>query len=250
MQPHNRLNKYSTENPKKRFDLEKGSYIATIFSSFSVIVAMMTLLFSIYPQLIWKNANYFEKANAGDVYSQLFLANHYYEIGEYGESIYWYKIASTAENSKYSSVACNNLGYLYANGYGFSGNSEEVYRLEKALLLFEQGAKQLDASNDNIRTLLKASSKESFPSISSRDFENLLAQYNVESLVESVSYEYFEISRGPIFWKDNKKYVGGQYVDASNGRGYYVYRVYTYAKQSNTSEEKYIYISIDKTASK
>lgn len=233
---------------KKKFDWERASHIATVFSSFSVIVAIVTLLISMYPQLIWRNTNHFEKANAGNVYSQLFLADHYYEIGEYGESIYWYKIASTSEKSNYSYVACNNLGYLYANGYGISDNfSEEFYRFEKALLLFDKAAKYFEAPRNNIRILLKTSSKENFPNISENRYDSLLAQYEVDNLVESVSYEYCDISYGTIFWKGNKKYVGGQYVVNSDGVGQYFYRVYTYAENTDVdvSSEKYTYINFD-----
>jgi len=229
---------------KRKFNWEKASYIATVFSSISVIVAIVTLVIGMYPQLIWRNTNHIERANAGDADSQMFLADHYYETGEYSESIYWYKILATTEKGDYSYLACNNLGYLYANGYGISENiNEESFRFEKA-------AEHVEAATSNICTLLEASSKEDFPTIGNNRYESLLAQYEVNNNIESISYEFFDISYGTLFWRDNKKYVGGLYVVNSDGVGKYFYRVYTYAENAgvNNTTEKYIYIGLDEIA--
>lgn len=233
----------------RKTNLEKVSHISSVFSSISVIIAALSFVSSIYPQVIWWNDNYIKKANTGDVYSQIFLANHYYEIGDYGESIYWYKIASTAEKSNYRYFAYNNLGYLYAKGLGFSENyNEELCRFEKALLLFEKAAEYNKIPSDNIRLLLELYSKEDFPRISNTEYEELLARYDVNNCVESVSFEYCDISHGPTFWKDNKKYVGGQYVVTMDGTGKYLYRVYTYKKDATvraSKEADFNYVDFD-----
>lgn len=66
----------------------KISTAANIISSISVLIAAVAVVVGMYPQIIWGNDNYAAKANAGDVYSQLFLAQYYYEIGEYKDAIY------------------------------------------------------------------------------------------------------------------------------------------------------------------
>ena len=114
------------------------SIIANLFTVFGVLVALAVLITGLYPQMVAKNDNHFAKANAGDTYSQMFLAEHFYEIGEYDEAIYWYKIASAAEND-YSYYACNNLACLYANGYGLSDYEQSGYRrFDIAVSLFEK----------------------------------------------------------------------------------------------------------------
>lgn len=237
--------KNSTLYSKQEINWEKASHIATTLSSISVVIAIVTLAISMYPQLIWKNTNHIEKANSGDIYSQIFLADHYYEIGEYNDAIYWYKVASTTKNHNLSYIAYNNLGFLYAKGYGISDFNEDWYRLEKALSLFIKAAKYSKTAIDNLCILLKTSSRNDFPNISNTQYEELLLQYDINNSIESISYEYSDISLGPILWKDNKKYVGGQYVLESNGIGKYFYRVYTY-KESNVVLEQYKYIPPDK----
>lgn len=105
------------QKTEKSTRAERVSTIANIISSISVLIAAASVIIGMYPQIIWGNNDYHAKANAGDVYSQLFLAQHYYEIGEYKDAIYWYKTASSAKDNDYRAIACNNLGYLYAQGY-------------------------------------------------------------------------------------------------------------------------------------
>ncbi|MCH5352096.1 MAG: hypothetical protein J1E06_01285, partial [Acutalibacter sp.] len=68
--------------------------LAGIFAVVGVFIAWQSLHTALYPQDIEGNQNYVDMANAGDTYSQMFLAEHYFEIGEYGDAIYWYKLAT------------------------------------------------------------------------------------------------------------------------------------------------------------
>lgn len=121
---------------KKEFDWEKASHIATTFGAISVVVSVFEFTISICPQLIWWNTNYLERANAGDIYSKMFLTEHYFEVGDYNEAIYWYKIAAMAD-SKYQANAYNNLGVLYAEGYGISDDVGDGYMwYEQSLKMF------------------------------------------------------------------------------------------------------------------
>lgn len=60
-------------------------------------ISFIALIVSILPQFIPWNSNKYDRANAGDVEAQMFLAGHFFEIGDYNEAIYWYKIASSEE---------------------------------------------------------------------------------------------------------------------------------------------------------
>lgn len=88
--------------------------VSIIIAVLGFIIAALSFLFATFPQVNPFNSNIVEKANAGDMKSQLILAEHYYEIADTDESIYWYKIAS-AQESTYQAAALNNLAYIYAN---------------------------------------------------------------------------------------------------------------------------------------
>ena len=83
-----------------------------ICSSVTALAALFALIIVLYPQTKLSNANHIELANAGVVDSQMFLANHYYRIGNLSESVYWYSIASQAEGN-HQGKAINNLAYIY-----------------------------------------------------------------------------------------------------------------------------------------
>ena len=76
----------------------KKESITIILSLFSAILSVVALVTDIYPQTIYGNVNHLEMANAGNVSSQMFLADYYCEIGEYEEAIYWYRIASVSND--------------------------------------------------------------------------------------------------------------------------------------------------------
>ena len=96
------------ENEKHRKFNFKWKWIIPYIS---LVLSIVAFMFSTFPQTNPFNTNPLEKANAGHSKSQMFLAHHYYEIGDIEESYYWYKIASTT-NGKYQAAALNNLAYL------------------------------------------------------------------------------------------------------------------------------------------
>ena len=88
--------------------------ISLVIAVLSFILAAFSFLFSTLPQLNPFNFNLVERANAGDLKSQIMLADHYYEIADAAESIYWYKMAS-AQESQYQAALLNNLACVYVN---------------------------------------------------------------------------------------------------------------------------------------
>lgn len=79
--------------------------------------------------------------------------------------------------------------------------------------------------------LLKGNSKECFPNV---NYDNLVAelQFDETSSVESSYYEYREITKGGVFWEDNKKYTYHGLVSTPRTDGlsisHYVYYVQVY----------------------
>lgn len=120
----------------------------------AVVCAALTLYYSVNPQNRPGNTNWTEMANAGDTESQLKLAEFNYDIGEFSESAYWYKVLLTSDckEKEYKCIAYNNLGWLYAHGYGLSSDATTAKdRLNYALTLFQNSA-VLAESHDNIKT--------------------------------------------------------------------------------------------------
>ena len=250
---------HMADNSKLLVKLEIASKIVSILSSIGILVAVITLITNLYPQLIPGNSNLINKANAGHVKSQMQLAEHYYEVGEYDDAIYWYKIASTS-SGKYQPIACNNLGFLYAEGYGFSDNIDDsFYRFEKALHLFSEAydtALQNDlehittAIEHNGIDLLRYYSDECFPN--SEDYGKTEKQWKEDAdsqrVVISVEYKSFETSKGKTYSDGNTKYfIVGTYVGPSENGGllrtYYRYYAVTYAPNTDPYEPQFIQLS-------
>lgn len=100
--------------------------INAICSTLSAFAALLALIIVLYPQIKPSNTNHIELANAGNVDSQMFLADHYYEVGDLSQSVYWYSVASqTAGN--HQPVAINNLAYIYLSYEQFSITKVDLY---------------------------------------------------------------------------------------------------------------------------
>lgn len=200
----------SVQKTKKPW-LERVNLVAGIVSSLSIFVGMLAFVSDVYPQFFPWNTDYVVKANAGDVKSQMFLAQHYYETGEYTDAIYWYKIASVIE-SDYQARACNNLGVIYANGYGLSDKDE--LHFEKAYRLFclaEQLG--LDEAKMNRVVVLVKGEDEDFPNLDSNERQEYLKE-NWYTKRRNTHYKSVTTYKGPTFWEGNSAYVySGAYVD-------------------------------------
>lgn len=241
------------EKSKRRVTFkDKVDIICKIVGAFSVLISAITLITTLYPQMIPGNDNLLNKANAGHAKSQMLLAEHYFEIGEYEDSIYWFKTAS-ANDGKYKAVACNNLGYLYAEGFGFPEDEiDGFYRYERALMLFaeayEVGLQNncnyvTDISRHNGLDTLRYYSDEYFPG--KEDYEGTMLEWKDEaiSMRVVVSYEYksFNIYKGRSYWDGNILYTySGAYKDLSGT--YYKYFGQTYKPNTEAYDPVFIFL--------
>lgn len=82
--------------------------------------------------------DYFLRAEAGDAFAQVYIADYYNELGNEADSLYWYKVASEF-NNKYAGIACNNLAFLYWQKYKASEDVQtylpRIYELLKKATL-------------------------------------------------------------------------------------------------------------------
>ncbi len=213
-----------------------------IISIVSVLLSIVALIAALYPQLIFGNDNLLSKANAGHAKSQMLLAEHYFEIGEYKDSIYWYKVAS-ANKSRYQAVACNNLGYLYAKGYGLSENEiDGFYRQERAVRLFAEAYRiglqsnyeyVIDTSRDNGLNTVRFYSEECFPN--KEDYPGTILNWidmaKSTRVVVSCKYVSFDVYKGRSFWIENTYYTFSGTCIAQNDNENFMYTHYKYFVQ-------------------
>lgn len=132
---------------------KKESKLKAFLNCFSIVLSIAAFFLSLFPQINPLNANYTQKAEAGDVEAQMFLAEHYFEVGEEQDSHYWYKIAAMYFGD-HQAAALNNVAYIGLT-YGYYNDSLLDYQ-NKALNMFKKAAALGDkAAVQNMYTLLK-----------------------------------------------------------------------------------------------
>lgn len=220
---------------KKNFITILKKY-AEILTLISVFIAAISFITSLYPGLKFWSNDYLEKANAGHIKSQFFLAEHYRLTGNYEQSIYWYTIAST-NAGRDQRIACNNLGWLYANGYGLSDHEKEGnQRFERAYLLFKIASERgLECGTYNMKLLICKTDKELFSQDVRSEIQEYLDKENVklDSLVIKSYYESFDSYRGPRFTDANNiEYTySGSYTAVNSETKWTTTRYMYYARQ-------------------
>ena len=221
----------------------------------SLVLSIIAFMFSTFPQTNPFNTNPIAKANAGHSESQMFLAHHYYEIGDIEESYYWYKIASTT-NGKYQATALNNLAYLELT-YLKSSDMKIDY-LDKAFKVLDNAVELGDKTAlENIYILLLANDENFFTNIDYwselSDIENLMIDNNIDiSKYQKYKngWEYVETVCGAESIPSNTdeyRFIGTGTDRVRSEEPYKVKMVYTYdVYKYKLGEEfllpKYIYI--------
>ena len=243
--------------------LDLISKAVSILGFLSIILTAISLIWTVCPQCFFWNNDLPGKANAGHVESQMLLAEHYYEVGEYDDAIYWYKIASSS-SGEYQPIACNNLGFLYAKGYGLSNESGmEVYRYPKALRLFAEAYDAGQATTDNeLLSIIEDNGTDTLRYFwdecytdSENDSETMSAWRGIaesSKTESSQTYKSFETYKGVAFQEGDTYYTySGPYTGLDeNGsllRTYHSYYAVTYAPNTSQYDPQFIWLSQLKT---
>lgn len=219
----------------------------------ALLISIISLLLSVFPQLNPFNDNLIEKANAGDISSQMFLADLYYEIGNTGESVQWYSIASS-HTGNHQASAINNLAYIYLtyDSFDITRQSNEHDAMKMFRVAAELG--EVDAAK-NLYILLVSNPSELFGKEYSEALnyaENILHANNIDidSLdVYKTQWEYVETVSGDYVPPDEYDY---QYrtVDVDlvveDGKTYWIHTYAIYQKTNASDKPEYTYIPIDK----
>lgn len=224
-----------------------------ICSSITALAALFALIIVLYPQIKPSNANHAELANAGVVDSQMFLANHYFEIGNLSESVYWYSVASQTEG-EHQAKAINNLACIYLTSENFNAIRGNNYLDAMNMFQVAAGLGEIDAAK-NLHILLIANPAEQFGADYTEVLEsskNALIDKGVDLALfdkYKTHWEYVEISTGDHVPADSEEYQYRQ-IDAdcvvSEGKMRWIHTYATYKKVAATATPEYIYIPVHK----
>lgn len=226
-----------------------------ILSIISIVLSILAFLFATFPQINPFNSNPIEKANAGHSKSQMFLAHHYYEIGDIEESYYWYKIASTT-NGKYQADALNNLAYLELTY--LKTNDTSINYIDKALKSLNV-AIELDevTALKNKYTLLLSSSEKFFKDM---DYLEEIKSTEKQIIAKSINLSDFDKYRQNWILKDTVynaeeipkdtdvyrfEMIGCDYVYNDNSSFKWIYTYEIYEKEEKSVSPKYVYIDFN-----
>lgn len=219
---------------------------------FALFISTVSLLLSIFPQINPFNDNLIEKANAGDIDAQMFLADLYYEIGNTGESVQWYSIASS-HRGNHQATAINNLAYIYLtyDCFDITRQSNEYDAMKMFKVAAELG--EVDAAK-NLYILLVSNPSELFGEEYSETLnyaEKVLRENNIDTNsldVYKTQWEYVETVSDDHVPSNGYDYlyrtVGVDLV-VEDGRAYWTHTYAIYQKVNEADEPEYTYIPID-----
>ena len=216
---------------KNNMKSSRALRIRDTFMVISLVISLVAFLIALFPSLKWCSYNYEEKALSGNVKWQMYLAEESFNNFDYESAILWYKKAAS-KKGKYQATALNNLGWLYANGYGLNqldADSEE--RMAIAASLFDNADELgLETATKNCCFLLYFNETilEQFsPSIYDKYFDN--GEPKTEIYQAGHVYYYFPDKQGEenTFREDYSEYsYMGPIVKQRNGvsKLYYKYK--------------------------
>lgn len=225
--------------------------ISLLIASASLVISMISFVFTTFPQINPLNDNLVEKANAGDTDSQMILANLYYEIGNIGESVQWYTVAASRGGS-HQAKAINNLAVIYLtdNRFDVTRQENEFDAMKMLRAASEMG--EIKATK-NLYLLLISNPKEIFGDCYSEFLEyaeeelkdndislDSLEQYYTEwELIETVTEEFVPNEDGEYKIVPVQKIVKPQ-----NGYPVIVNSYNVYRKIDGAEIPNYFYIKI------
>lgn len=217
----------------------------------ALAVAFVSFLFSAFPQINPFNDNLIDKANAGDIDSQMTLANLYYEIGNTGESVQWYTVAAS-HSGDHQAKAINNLAVIYLSDDRFDATRQE--NEIDAMKMFRAAAElgEVDAAK-NLYLLLISHPKEIFGEEYSEtiDFAKKQLQDNNVSLNSMDKYytewELVETVTDELLPKDKGEYkcvpISSKLI-IQNGYPVWSHTYEIYRKKDNVDPPEYIYMKV------
>ena len=217
---------------------KKEHKLKGFLSYLSLILSISAFFLSLFPQINPLNANYTQKAEAGDVEAQMFLAEHYYEVGENKDSHYWYKIASMYYGD-HQAAALNNVAYIGLT-YEYYNDSLQDYQ-SKSLNMFKKAAALGNkAAVQNMYTLLK----EMGENTTAADYEMELAwviqvSYHFGVHIDGLSESEIKWALEQFHLNEHTAYVGadgGVYYD-----GIGIYPEDNAFVEKDTTYNSYIY---------
>lgn len=223
-----------------------------VVSIIALLISALTFLVQFFPQINVFSDDYIAKAEAGHVDSQIFLANHYFEIGDISNSVLWYDIASQKEGD-HQARAINNLAYIYLTDDRISIAGRTEF---DAMKMLHTSAKlgEIDGAK-NLYILLISNPRELFGDDYDETLEfakqilltNGIALSDYEKF--NTQWEYIETCIGESVPADNDTYkyveIGMAKYELTENQFHWTHSYQVYRKPTNTLDPEYIYSKID-----
>ena len=235
------------EKANKKVRLEKTNP-GHIVAASALIVSIVSIVLQFY----FIRGNQLAKANAGNINAQYFLADHYYEVGDYAESIYWFKLASS-NKGKIGAKAKNNLAVLYIKTE--KDITSDSYLRSRVISLFKEAMTAgVTEAGSNLYLYLHQS-----PSMLYGDIDINVELKNVEEFLmekdltfedsssSHATWEYVTTETGDMVPKNTEEYsfvvVNSDYMkDINSAEFKWIFTYKVYEKAENASIQEYAYI--------
>lgn len=214
-----------------------------------IVIAIIAFLFQEYPWLKFSGNNYEERAKAGHTYSQVYYAELMYSNGNYDDALYWYKIASTKKGG-YGAIASNNLGVLYANGYGLKEiATNEDERLAQSFMCFYTASEYgLEIATYNAVNLLRYRYYSISEYIDEDVVDAFLNKHNKadlekEAFIVGYRYESYYAFLGAVYKGGTYCGANVEYGEDGKTKTVHVYKMPVYNTEELKTEYQLILLS-------
>lgn len=170
-----------------------------------IVISFLSLFLSLFPQYNPMNRDFRARAKAGDAKAQMFLAEHYFSVGDVKESDYWYKIATMTPGG-HCAAALNNVAYI---GMTYSYFDEKLFDYKtRALEMFKEAAYLGNSvAVQNLYTFLKECQAADVPGI---DYQDEI------TWVIRVA-DYFDITLENLDAREHESALNGFHLDRDRG---------------------------------
>ena len=226
---------------KSELESKKLALLSIWIAIIATIIAGIGFLFTEYPWLKFSGNNYEERANAGHTYSQVYYAEQKYSVGNYEDALYWYRIAST-KKGKYGAIASNNLGVLYANGYGLKEFSDEEERLSQSFMCFYKASEYgFEVATQNAINLVQYRYHRIAECIGEDLVDTFLNKHNKadiekEAFIVGYRYESYYVFHGAVYMGGTYCGTNVEYGNDEKTRTVHVYKMPVYNTEKLKTE--------------
>lgn len=183
-----------------------SNIIAAIVGIISLVLSVINFVLGTYPYLNEKSDDMIAKEKAGHAESQLFLADYYYSVHDYANSVYWYRLLCNNTDNKYVATSYNNLACAL-----MKNEDHLTYRFIKelfAILFSAENEYNYEIARNTARLLGYVGANDTGNSLYSSEYNRFFAMISISSF--ETKYKN-EIDLLDASWK----YIGEEVIGLS-----------------------------------